>query len=83
MEHGHSIQKRQIKKQSIKSSIMSVLKKIICGFVLITFTLGSYAQIKLPAAWQSSHIQISKEGILTYIPDKKGNLIPILVGWVI
>lgn len=55
---------------------MEKLRKMMCGLAMMTLTLGVDAQIKLPSGWQSSHVQISDAGVLTYVPDKEGNTIP-------
>lgn len=54
---------------------MKFLKEML-GLLLITFTCNGYSQIKLYPEWQSSHIQISTSGVITYKADKEGNTIP-------
>ena len=42
----------------------------------VVFCAEISAQVKLPAGWQSSLVNITAEGKLVYFPDERGNTIP-------
>jgi hypothetical protein len=44
----------------------------LTGMLTLTVTTGIHAQ----AQWSSKYIKIDKKGVLQYIPDEKGNIIP-------
>lgn len=52
------------------------LKRLCVAVLMAGAVMAADAQTKMPAAWQSSHVKISQDGNIQYIPDAEGNVIP-------